>query len=135
MKFQSVMRWTLVIALGIGFTLPGFAHRKHYRHTHRGAKVRINIRVGQPRRLARPVVVRGKPAGAIDFHVQPKDTEVHVDGTYRGTVDQFDGHPDKLILARGTHRITLKTPDGDEWSEKVKIRAGYEIELKVELDE
>ena len=101
------------------------------RHRHR---VRAAIVVGRPVVLARPVVIAGVAHGAIDFDVTPETTEVYVDGAMRGQVDDFDGFPDKLYLRAGTHVIALRTPGGDKVSRKVKIVAGHEINLKLELD-
>lgn len=132
---DSFLRGVLFSALILGLAVPALAHPRRYRHVHRRGRVHFHVVVGAPRVVAVPIVLDGRPAGAIDFHVEPSDTSVLVDGTYRGTVDQYDGHPEKLVLAAGVHRVTLKTPDGEEWSEKVRIRAGHEIELKVELEE
>ena len=101
------------------------------RHRHR---VRVAIVVGRPVVMARPVVIAGVAHGAIDFDVTPETTEVYVDGTLRGQVDDFDGFPDKLYLRAGVHVIALKTPDGEKVSRKVKIAAGHEINLKLDLE-
>lgn len=90
--------------------------------------------------VARPVVVaavviNGRPHGVIDFDVDPEETKVYVDGELRGTVDDFDGTPGKLNLLPGAHRIKLEAPDGDTWSEKVRVVAGHEINVKLELDQ
>jgi hypothetical protein len=124
----------LAILLLPALASPAFAHRigRHHRHHHRA---RLAIVVGAPVVLARPVVIAGVAHGAIDFDVEPSTTEVHVDGTLRGQVDDFDGHPDKLHLRAGTHRITLVTSDGEKLTRKVRITAGHEINLKLDLEE
>ena len=98
-------------------------------------RARVAIVVGRPVVMARPVVIAGVPHGAIDFDVTPETTEVYVDGAMRGQVDDFDGFPDKLYLRAGTHVIALKTPDGEKLSRKVRIVAGQEMNLKVDLEE
>ncbi len=96
-------------------------------------RARVAILVGRPVVMARPVVIAGVAHGAIDFDVTPETTEVYVDGNMRGQVDDFDGFPDKLYLRAGVHLIALKTPDGGKVSRKVKIVAGHEINLKLDL--
>lgn len=97
-------------------------------------RARVVLVVGRPVVMARPVVIAGVPHGAIDFDVTPETTEVYVDGTMRGQVDDFDGHPEKLYLRAGTHVIALKTPDGETVSRKVRIVAGHEMNLKLDLE-
>lgn len=101
------------------------------RHRHRA---RVAIVVGRPVAMLRPVVIAGVAYGAIDFDVTPETTEVYVDGKLRGQVDDFDGFPDKLYLRAGTHAIALKTPDGGKVSRKVRIVAGHEMNLKLDLE-
>jgi PEGA domain-containing protein len=101
------------------------------RHRHRA---RVAIVVGRPVVMVRPVVIAGVPHGAIDFDVTPETTEVYVDGTMRGQVDDFDGVPEKLYLRAGTHLIALKTPGGETVSRKVRIVAGHEMNLKLDLE-
>lgn len=126
-------------ALALFLALPfaaseALAHRagRPHRHPHRARYV---VRVGTAVALARPIVINGVAHGAIDFDVEPATTEVRVDGALRGQVDDFDGHPQKLVLRAGTHRITLVTPDGESLTRKVKIIAGHEINLKLDLEE
>lgn len=125
----------LVVALGLAALLPDSAEAgRRWRQRH-ARRARFVVIVGQPRPLVHAVVLAGRPAGAIDFHVKPEETSVFVDGEYRGTVDQYDGQPEKLLLVPGSHRITLKTPEGETWSEKVRVTAGHEVELKVALSD
>ena len=42
-----------------------------------------------------------------------------------------DGVPSKLYLLPGIHTLTLKTPDGEEHLEKMRIVAGQEINLSL----
>jgi len=106
-------------------------HRHHYVHRH--VWVGHRIVVGRPVRVA-PVVVSGRPHGAIDFDVTPEATKVYVEGELRGVVDDFDGTPGKLHLLPGAHKIRLETPDGDSWEEMIRIVADHEINIKLELD-
>ena len=135
MKHPAAALAMLAILLLPGLASPVFAHRtgRWHRHPHRA--VRRAIIVGTAVALSRPILIAGVAHGAIDFDVEPPTTEVHVDGTLRGQVDDFDGHPDKLNLRAGTHRITLVTPDGETLTRKVRITAGHEINLKLDLEE
>ncbi|MCH7780494.1 MAG: hypothetical protein IH848_06580, partial [Acidobacteria bacterium] len=55
------------------------------------------------------------------------------DGTFRGTCDAFDGFPNKLALAPGMHTIKFVTPDGIEASRDVRVRAGVEVNVGLDL--
>lgn len=136
-RFRRVIPQMLAIAAIVSFApllvAPATARvvvRPRHRH-----RARVAIVVGRPVVMARPVVIAGVPHGAIDFDVTPETTEVYVDGTMRGQVDDFDGYPEKLYLRAGTHVIALKTPDGPRVSRKVRIVAGHEMNLKLDLEE
>lgn len=135
-RFRRVIPQMLAIAAIVSFApllvAPATARvvvRPRHRH-----RARVAIVVGRPVVMARPVVIGGVPHGAIDFDVTPETTEVYVDGTMRGQVDDFDGFPEKLYLRAGTHLIALKTPDGQKLSRKVRIVAGHEMNLKLDLE-
>lgn len=91
------------------------------------------VRVGAPVSVTRVVLVNGKPASYVDFNVKPKTTRIYVDGIYRGTCDEFDGFPQKMILEPGVHRIRLEGPDGQSVSETVKLQPRTEINLDLDL--
>jgi hypothetical protein len=101
-----------------------------WRVVHRPHRV---IVVGPRQPLHRTVLVAGRPAALIDFNVTPKATRIWVDGTFRGTCDEFDGHPQKMTLRPGTHHIRLVNPDGIEVERSVTVAAGYEVNLNLEL--
>lgn len=129
-RFKRVIPFALAIGAIAGFApLPVSPATERVvarpRHRHRA---RMAIVVG------RPVVIAGVPHGAIDFDVTPRTTEVYVDGSMRGQVDDFDGFPEKLYLRAGTHVIALKTSDGEMVSRKVRIVAGHEMNLKLDLE-
>jgi hypothetical protein len=111
------------------------AHWRPFRHRHLHPARRRVIVVGAPVRVRNVVVVDGKPRGTLDFHVDPSQTEVYVDGTLRGTADDFDGLPQKLHLVPGLHKITLKTPDGESVTRNIDIRAGTELEIRLDFDQ
>ena len=109
------------------------AHPQRYRHSHH-ARIWVGHRivVTQPV-VIHPIIIDGHPCGVIDFNVQPETTTITVDGEYRGTVDEFDGFPEKMTLRAGKHKIVFEAPDGSRWSEKVRVVAGHEINIKLEL--
>jgi hypothetical protein len=49
----------------------------------------------------------GQPDSSLRLQVEPRETEVFVDGYYAGTVDDFDGFFQRLHLEPGEHEITL----------------------------
>jgi len=126
------LRVVLILCLAALAVSPALARR--VRHPRRVVRVRHVIVVGRPVVLVAPIVIKGRPHGAIDVDVEPETTQVFVDGTLRGQADDFDGIPQKLYLLPGTHRIMLKTPDGEEVSQKVRVVAGEEINLKMDLE-
>ncbi len=89
--------------------------------------------VSKPRPVRKVVFVSGKPAALVDFNVTPKATKIWVDGSYRGTCAEFDGHPQKMVLRPGTYHIKLVTPDDDVIHRDVTVQAGYEVNLKLDL--
>lgn len=93
----------------------------------------VRIVVGKPRPVKKVVVVDGVPGGAVDMDIEPADAKVFVDGTYRGTADDFDGRPQCLHLRPGPHRIRLVSPDGQEAVQTVTITPGTEVDLKLDL--
>jgi hypothetical protein len=115
---------------------PRRVHRHRVVRVHPHFHVGFHVVVHPARPLPHPIVVGGVPAGSIDFDVEPEDTQVFVDGTYRGTVDQFDDFPRTLHLAAGRHQVALKAPGGEElWTESVKVVAGQEVRIDLELEE
>jgi len=107
------------------------AHRlgRGHHHRHRSAL----IVVGKPRPVKRVAVIDGRPAGVLDLNVEPRATEVWVDGTRRGTCADFDGFPAKLTLTAGLHEIELVTPDGLVVEREVRVVAGREINVGLDL--
>jgi hypothetical protein len=103
------------------------AHRRPWRHIHR----RPVLVVSRPAKVKHVVRIDGRPHGTIDFSVDPSETEVYVDDKLQGTVDDFDGRPQKLHLLPGLHKITLRTPKGAKVSRTLDIRAATEIDVKL----
>ena len=138
-RHDNVRRTSNLVLIAItvlAFAAPALAHPRPWRHSHRRT-VHVHHRpviVFGPARPVRHVVhVHGRPGAVVDFNVKPKKTAIYVDGTYRGTVDNFDGYPQKMVLAPGVHRIRLVTPDGTDLTQKVRLQAGTEIDVDLDL--
>jgi hypothetical protein len=93
------------------------------------------IVIGRVVAVRHVIQINGKPHGTLDFHVDPPTTEVFVNDKLRGTADDFDGSPQKLHLLPGMHKITLKTPEGEKVVKNIDIRAGTEIEIKLDFED
>jgi hypothetical protein len=91
--------------------------------------------VGRPVTMGAPVVIAGRPHGAVDLDVSPEATLVWVDGKLRGTCDDFDGVPAKLYLLPGIHTLKLKTPEGEEHTGRIRVVAGREINVNLAMPE
>lgn len=70
---------------------------------------------------------------AIDTDVSPEGAHVYLDGTYVGTADDFDGHPDFLYLKRGRYRLEFRLPGYDEKTIEVQARPGMKLRIDEEL--
>ena len=121
---------TGVLAVLLGVSVAD-AHRAT--RTQRPAKATAVVVVGKPKPVSRVVVVNGARQGVLDLNVRPKETEVWVDGRLRGTCGEFDGHPDKLNLRPGMHSIRLVTPEGIVAARDIRVRAGIEINVGLDL--
>ncbi len=80
-----------------------------------------------------PTQARLMGVGAIDMRVKPGKAEVWVDGTFLGSVRDFDGSPSYLWLKEGAHRITLYRGGFQTYEEEVMITPGAVIKLKLKL--
>lgn len=56
---------------------------------------------GHPRKR----VGSGESRGALDLYVNPKTTEVYLNGQYIGVAGDFNGYPSYLWLQKGTHEL------------------------------
>jgi hypothetical protein len=91
------------------------------------------IVVGKPRIAAHVRTVNGARQGLLDLNVRPRNTSVWIDGELRGSCEAFDGFPSKLALEPGIHRIKFVTPDGIQAARDVRIRAGVEINVGLDV--
>jgi hypothetical protein len=124
-----------LVALSLPFAIETAEARRRVVVTAGPRHARVRVVVGRPRVVREVIVLEGRPAGRIDLDVDPADTKVYVDGSYRGIVDDFDGFPQKLVLHAGPHQIKLVTPEGVESAQVVVIRAGTEVSLDLELED
>ena len=112
MSQRTPARWALTAIAGLCLALfAGSVADAHWRA--RAHPPRRVVVVRQPRPVKNVVVVNGERRGLVDLNVKPRATEVWVDGQYKGTCDAWDGHPDKLRLTAGVHRLRFLTPDGE----------------------
>jgi hypothetical protein len=67
--------------------------------------------IGAARQLNNPAVqpAPSRPTGGVQLDVEPRRTQVFVDGEYAGVVDQFRGYYQHLALPAGRHSIELVT--------------------------
>jgi hypothetical protein len=133
-RFSSRIRLIAATTALLALSLPAWAHvgRRAHRHPHRRHTV---IVVGKPRPVRSTVIVAGRPSGTLDLNVKPKATEVWIDGKLRGTVDDFDGHPQKLHLAAGPHRLKMVTPDGEIYRREIHVTAATEIDINLKFED
>jgi hypothetical protein len=121
-------------AIVVGWTLwPAEAHAQRRRVVGRRAPVRASVVVGVTPHYYRPYYYRpwfydpwlpyGYPYGwyqpygyygrgydgsaSVRLQVEPRNTEVFVDGYWAGTVDDFDGFFQRLHLEPGEHDVEL----------------------------
>lgn len=68
-------------------------------------------------------------SGAIRTRVQPRETEVYVNGYYAGLVDDFDGVFQRLYLPAGEYQIELRLAGHVPFSQRVFIRPGATLDV------
>ena len=127
-SFGPLCAVTAVVLLAGGIVAAHPQTRPHH-HARRNAV----IVVGKPRPARRVVVVDGARHGFLDLNVKPRASEVWIDGRFRGSCADFDGFPDKLALNPGMHTIRFVTPDGDDVARDVRVRAGVEVNVGLDL--
>ncbi len=71
--------------------------------------------------------------GSLRIKVKPREAKVIVDGSYVGTVDDFDGVFQKLSLPEGRHQITLQLDGYESLSFDVMIVADQTVNYKGEM--
>ena len=75
----------------------------------------------------------GYPTGELRIQVRPRDAQVFVDGSYAGTVDDFDGTFQSLRLEEGEYQVELVLPGYEPLGFDVRIIAGEKITYRGDL--
>lgn len=73
-------------------------------------------------------------AGALDLDISPGRTQVHLDGQYIGTVDQYDGFPTYLWLERGTYDIVFYLDGYKTLARQITVYPGSVIDMEDRLE-
>ena len=73
--------------------------------------------------------------GALRIKVKPREAKVLVDGTFAGTVDDFDGNFQKLRLDEGAHKVELQADGFEPLRFDVLIVDGQTVTYKGKLRE
>jgi hypothetical protein len=73
--------------------------------------------------------------GALRIKVKPREARVLVDGTFAGTVDDFDGNFQKLRLDEGAHKVELQADGYEPLRFDVLIVDGQTVTYKGKLRE
>jgi hypothetical protein len=64
------------------------------------------------------------PAASLRLQVTPRQAEVFVDGSYAGTVDDFDGSFQRLRLHPGDHTIEVFLPGHRSLTQRIYLQPG-----------
>jgi hypothetical protein len=95
----------------------------------------------QPEGAARSEAVARPEASAADageycrlrLRVEPNDAAVYLDGRFVGTGGDVGGNEGGLVLAPGSHQITVVRPGHRTEERRIDVGAGRKIELIVKL--
>lgn len=69
-------------------------------------------------------------ASSLRLQVQPKETEVFIDGYWAGTVDDFDGFFQRLRLEPGEHEIELYLDGHRGMRQKIYVQPGATFRIR-----
>jgi hypothetical protein len=75
----------------------------------------------------------GRPYGGVRIDIPQRDAEVHVDGYYVGTANDFDGVFQHLNLEAGPHRIEIRAPGYEPLSFEVNVEPGRTITYRASM--
>jgi PEGA domain-containing protein len=75
----------------------------------------------------------GYPTGELRLQVRPHDAQVFVDGSYAGTVDDFDGTFQSLRLEEGEYHVELVLPGYEPLGFDVRITTGEKVTYRGDL--
>jgi hypothetical protein len=74
------------------------------------------------------------PAAALRLQVTPREAEVFVDGSYAGTVDDFDGSFQRLRLIPGEHTVELFLPGRRMLTQAIYLQPGKTFTMRATLE-
>jgi hypothetical protein len=82
-----------------------------------------------------PVVVGPESTmyGGVSLEITPGDAFVYVDGTYAGTVRDFDGTDQPLTLAGGMHHIEIQATGYEPMTMDVAVQPGQVIPYRGDM--
>jgi PEGA domain len=75
----------------------------------------------------------GYPVGELRLQVRPRDAQVFIDGSYAGTVDDFDGTFQSLRLEGGDYKVEIVLPGYEPLDFDVRITPGEKVTYKGDL--
>ena len=71
-----------------------------------------------------------EPGASLRLQVEPRETEVFVDGYYAGNVDEFDGFFQRLNLEPGEHEVTLYLAGHRTAKQNVYLQPGKTFRIR-----
>jgi PEGA domain len=71
---------------------------------------------------------------SLRLQVNPRETEVFIDGYYAGTVDDFDGFFQRLNLEPGEHDLELYLPDHRIAQQKIYLQPGKTFRVRHDME-
>ncbi len=72
--------------------------------------------------------------GALRIQVEPRHTQVYLDGYFVGIVDDFDGTFQRLRVAPGGHEIVLHLPGHRNVTQKLYVPVGSTYNIKHRME-
>jgi hypothetical protein len=72
-------------------------------------------------------------SASLRLQVEPKQTEVFIDGYFAGTVDDFDGFFQRLHLEPGEHELQLYLPNYRTATQKIYLQPNATFRVKHEM--
>jgi hypothetical protein len=76
--------------------------------------------------------LEARPERGLALRCEPREAEVYVDGTLRGTAGDYDGTPRSLNLPDGEHVVELKAPGYWPYRTRVSL-SGAQESLEIRL--
>jgi hypothetical protein len=73
-------------------------------------------------------------SSSLRLQVEPRETEVFIDGYYAGTVDEFDCFFQRLRIEPGEHAIELYLPGHRSFQRKLYLQPGRTFRIRHELE-